>query len=371
MKALGSQLNLRCFLVAVAIAAATRSGRAAITFSFGLVNGTSVPNSMQNALTQVGLMYDPFFNLNANIDVEFGSIPGALGESEVPITDVPYSTWLADLKDDATSTDDATAIANLPNTHPAGIGNGTVAIAAANARALGITPSGSIDGFDGVITFSNSADFFFRNGGSIGSNQFDFFTVAEHEIDEVLGTFSCVTQCDGAAAAADFFRYQSAGVRSFGASSTNPAFFSIDGQTMLVQYNNQNNGEDFGDWASTGSCPPDVPRVQNAVACPGQSVDLGVETRVLDVIGYNTVQFNSTPEPGTLLFLGVGLTTLVAVGSCRRKRGAALGSVAQLAPSRSLERSSSLYLLDGNCSSCSFLKLCFSRNNSVSPRCRV
>jgi hypothetical protein len=319
MRALGSQLKLRCVLVAVVLAATTYPGRAAISFSFGLVNHTSVPSSMQTALAEVGQVYDPFFNLTANIDIEVGSIAGALGESEAALTLVPYSTWLGDLKAVATSTDDATAIASLPNTAPAGIGNGTVAITNPNARVLGVTPAGSLSGFDGVITFSNSANFFFRNGGSIGSTQFDFFTVAEHEIDEVLGTISCIDQCDGAASAADFFRYQSAGVRSFGASSTNPAFFSIDGKTMLVQYNNQNNGEDFGDWASVGSCPPDTPRVQNAVACPGQSVDLGVETRVLDVIGYN-IEPATVPEPGTLSFVGASFALLAAgVWRCKRR----------------------------------------------------
>ena len=67
---------------------------------------------------------------------------------------------------------------------------------------------------------------------------------------------------------------------------------------------------DFGGWASVGNCSAgnDTHRVQNAFRCPGYSADLGVETRVLDVVGYDL----AAPEPGPLSLVGIGLAAFAA-----------------------------------------------------------
>lgn len=129
--------------------------------------------------------------------------------------------------------------------------------------------------------------------GIIGRTQVDFYSVAEHETNEVLGVPSCLFACNGRIFPADLFRYQSNGDRSVAAGNNIPCFFntagnacsSLDGVQMLQQFNNLNNGEDAGDWIP--SCPGFL--VQNASACAGiANVDISPKAEIvmLDVIGY-------------------------------------------------------------------------------------
>ena len=67
------------------------------------------------------------------------------------------------------------------------------------------------------------------------------------------------------------------------------AFFSIDALHALGEFDNQNDGGDFGDWQSNplrGGVPT---KVQDAFATPGASSALTVELNALDVIGYDRV----------------------------------------------------------------------------------
>jgi hypothetical protein len=86
------------------------------------------------------------------------------------------------------------------------------------------------------------------------------------------------------------------------------ANFSLNGAagTNLKQFNNCNNGGDYGDWASNGS----PPAVQDAFATAGSSPSLAVtspEVVALDAIGYN---LSAVPTPlighGLPAFLGFG-----------------------------------------------------------------
>ena len=263
--------------------------------------------------TIAGLYNNAFTNANASIYVTFGTTD--LGESLTALNLFSYGSFRTALLAAATDTDDTTALADsVPPTNP--FGTDSVAFTNANARALGfgatsgLTPnsdfcsSGTAGCYDGIVTLSRprcspTGDFYFRTG-SITSNQFDFYTVVEHETDEVLGTASCAFGCNfGGTVAfspADLFRYQSNGARSFAAdnnnscssSNTGNACFSIDGVHMLQQYNNLNNGDDAGDWVV--NCGSQL--VQDAGLCPGQAgLDISptAEIRVLDVIGFNLV----------------------------------------------------------------------------------
>jgi hypothetical protein len=77
--------------------------------------------------------------------------------------------------------------------------------------------------YAGAIVVSNSPtlDLYYRTG-SIDSDAYDFFSVVEHETDEVLGTASCMSTTDSSglltdacggtnSSAVDLFRYNSAG----------------------------------------------------------------------------------------------------------------------------------------------------------------
>ena len=136
--------------------------------------------------------------------------------------------------------------------------------------------------------------------------------------DEVLGTFSILSFVVGNQPAylsyysmADLFRYDGSG-RSLTPNPADQAFFSIDGTTPIVHYNQSGVG-DYGDFVS--GCPAN-PRVQDATDCPGHITNLGpAETTLLDAIGYD-----AAPEPGTLLMLGAGMIVMAAVRRRWRSR---------------------------------------------------
>ena len=86
----------------------------------------------------------------------------------------------------------------------------------------------------------------------------------------------------------------------------------------MAQFDNQNDGGDFGDWQSNPLPPGVAPKVQDAFATPGANPSLGVELTALDVIGYNFAATPAVPEPGTLAMLA---TSLLGLGMLRRRKG--------------------------------------------------
>ena len=94
-----------------------------------------------------------------------------------------------------------------------------------------------------VITVTNdpTVPLYYDNlGGPEPSDAFDFYNTVEHEVDELLGTVSCVTtqtnplsnDCPGnPPSAADLFRYSGPGALVLdGSLSTTPgAYFSYNG----------------------------------------------------------------------------------------------------------------------------------------------
>jgi hypothetical protein len=262
--------------------------------------------------TIAALYTSRFTNVNANIYITFGST--GLGQNQSAINEFSYSAFrtalqngLSDANDTTAFTDSVTATNPIDSSYDVYLTN-------ANARALGFSATtgltatgssfctiGTTGCYDAVLTVSSSelsaGNLYFRSDSGIASNQYDFYSVVEHETDEILGTLSCsFPSCGSHIAAVDVYRYQSNGARSFAAgnnsscatSKSGNACFSIDGVHMLQQYNNLNNGEDSGDWDTNCSAP----LVQDAEGCPGiASLDISptAEILVLDVIGYTSV----------------------------------------------------------------------------------
>jgi hypothetical protein len=186
--------------------------------------------------------------------------------------------------------------------------------------------------YNGVITITNSpgTPLFFRNG-VVASDAYDFYSVVEHEVNEVLGTSSCISTTGpslandcvgGAPAEVDLYRYDGAGSRVL--LNDNPgAYFSYDGGVTNgaggALYNTLPGGGDYSDFLST--CPSSV-RIQDGSSCPGQSGlditnDGGAEINILDAIGYNLKPTTAVPEPASIAMFGAGLAIL---GYSRRKR---------------------------------------------------
>ena len=140
-----------------------------------------------------------------------------------------------------------------------------------------------------------------------------------HEINEVLGLGSALPNYGtnsglNAPRPEDLYRYAADGARSFSASATGSVYFSLNGTTDLAQFNNSNNGGDYGDWASNPLPPGASPQVQDAFATPNVHLTLGTnEFAALQAIGYVQV-----PDSAPIALLAAGLAAALIL-SPRRK----------------------------------------------------
>jgi sugar lactone lactonase YvrE len=290
-----------------------RSHATAGGFQINVTYDTSVPAAAQAAFNSLVSIYESVFttNITVNIDVTFGNT--GLGESETEQIGVSYSAWRAAITANATAnpgnTYAAGAAASLPESDP--IGNGTVFLNTANARALGFTANTAVDS---TLTFSESA--VFEYNGVAASDAADFLDVAAHELDEGLGIGSALTGLannapipSGDYVAEDYFRYSAAGTRAI---TTNPSafvYFSYDGgNTNVAQFNQAysalgDSDLDRNDWIyGNAGCPAANPHIQDAIICDDQAVAVGSgpEITVLSALGYDS----STPQTITFGSLG-------------------------------------------------------------------
>jgi hypothetical protein len=271
---------------------------------------TSDPNAaaIEGTINTAISIYEAKFTDPITVNIKFQEITSGLGQSSTIFFNVAYSAYLAALSADAKTSNDTTALAHLPAgpNNPVN-GNATINVTSANLRAVGITAN-PLGGFDGIIGLNTSI----TSPGSPGTaSLFSLLVVVEHHIDEVLGLLSSLPSTPfGTIFPEDLYRYDSAGNRSFTTNVNAQAFFSIDTTTDLAQFDNQNQGTDFGDWQSNPLPSGVQPEVQDAVFSPGATPALGVELTALDVIGYDlSQQATPVPEaPATVaIFLALGM----------------------------------------------------------------
>jgi hypothetical protein len=279
------------------------------------------------------LQYEQTFNNGVTVNIYFQAMNSGLGRSFKLDYNIGYQSFRTGLQNQFAASgnaDQATALANLPNqaNNPV-TGTAGLNVSSADARVLGqATPvlldqngnagSGGQFKYDGIVSLNTSITF--PPGTNNGSN-YSLMTVAEHEIDEVLGLGSDVggTGFFANPAAEDLYRYgRNSTTRNYTTSGDN-AWFSIDGgRTDLVQFN-QNPRGDYGDWHTGGPV-----LVQDAFGTPGTSMtilnDGGAELTALNVIGYD--QFNAVPELSTIWLTGMGALFFSGYGWWRSKKGA-------------------------------------------------
>jgi hypothetical protein len=329
------------------------------------IDGSGVCNYLNSNVAKI--YNTTFSNANANIYITTSS--KGLGVNYQVTQFVSYSTYITNLSLVST---DITAFQSLPFLEPAIFGGADVGLTAALTNALGISggftlygaiygynpgaggtdPSltscvlGSPNCYSGVIEVVTPAalatetaktgvqSLWYRDvagtaSGPQPSNDYDYFSVVEHETDEVLGTASCsdvntgpvaFDYCtpDGGPSAVDLFRYSAPGTRVY--NSLTHAYFSANGGVTDLDgntYNTTKADEDYADFSQ--SCV----FVQDAEACPGKSVDInndykggpGPEIPILSAVGYaeNGAPGPVLPEPSSLLLFGSVLTIAGAV----------------------------------------------------------
>jgi len=317
--------------------------------------------------TSVAGNYSSLFgNANANIYIQFGTT-GLASSTTGADNQVTYSQYAAALNAAAAASGNSVlidAVAALTANDASVYGSGNVDLTSALANALGLSgdviggnagttgPGGSIcftpgtaGCYNGVVTVTNVPNtFYFDNlGGTEPADQFDFYNTVEHEVDEILGSSSCVStqtmplsnRCPGTdtPSAIDLFRYSSAGnlVLDSSLSTTPGAYFSYDGgvtnglttQVGVKFYNTLDNGDDYADFATNCAGGPGSFSVQDAEGCPGTDGGLnitndgGAELNLLNAVGYDLAPATATPEPGSIALFGLGAATLAAF---RRRR---------------------------------------------------
>jgi len=270
-----------------------------------LVNGltiipiwdSSIVNDPQAATIEATInsaiaVYESDFSDPITVSIKFQEMNSGLGQSTKYITTVSYANYYEALVSLAKSADDSTALAHLPNNANNPInGNQNITLCFPLARVLGVNvnpPSGQPDGTIGLYTGIMNL-----SAAQTNPNNYSLFATVSHEIDEVLGLGSSLNGLDnggpspaGAVYPEDLFRYDQNAARSLTTALYATSFFSLDGTTDLAQFNQVASG-DFGDWYSYYG--GQTPQVQDAFQTPGATPVLGVELRVLDVIGYDLV----------------------------------------------------------------------------------
>jgi hypothetical protein len=340
-----NNLKKLILLTAGLMLGASMAGASSLTFTCDANVSAAVCATLNTTIA--GLYTSTFNNLNASVYIQFGTT--GLGSSTQGFTNqISYSTYLKDLAATASNSAlDISALANLPNVEPAYLGGADVDLSTALGTALGVTglTGTTFDGntcnigdagcYNGIITITNDPNtpLYFRSGPQ-DPNSYDYYTTVEHELDEVLGSSSCIDTtgkgsalingcANSAAAAIDLFRYASAHDPVL-ISTTPGAYFSYDGGVTNgangFVYNTLVNAEDYADFLS--SCPAGPLSVQDAEGCPGTmgldiTNDGGAEVNSLDAIGFNLAASSSVPEPGSIALFGAGIA---ALGMYRRLR---------------------------------------------------
>ncbi len=237
-------------------------------------------NSILAAEQDIATHWTNSIALNVTFDAQAPGTNGTLASNRFGLVEgISYATLKSELAAHATSADAQAAVASLPATDPSG-GTGW-SLPVAYARLLQISQSTPTT--DDTVTLNTSYNWTFGQ---------DVIATVEHELTEGgmgrIGALGKNTDNAGHTlwSTMDLFRYSASGVRDFtDGQDGSAAFFSVDGNQLLLQFNNQysgatkvNNGDtaDFiaSDVFGTGS--------------PGDSRVLSsTDLKVMNVLGWN------------------------------------------------------------------------------------
>ncbi|MGH6993644.1 MAG: NF038122 family metalloprotease [Caulobacteraceae bacterium] len=219
-------------------------------------SAASAPAGFEAAAQDAAEFYDQLFTnpITVTIDVGWGEVNGQritdpqnLAESVTNGDIFSYSEVRSALLNSAASPVQMAADATLPASDPTG--GGAFFVAQAEELALGL---GFPSGVAGAVGLNASLPFTFDPNNRSAPGEFDAIGALEHEMSEVLGRISDLGMDTQGAASLynplDLFRYSAPGIRDLVPAA---GWFSINGENLLMPYNDPNNGGDAGDW--TGS----------------------------------------------------------------------------------------------------------------------
>ena len=254
-KPLAMGLVVATILCLAAVASPAPPARALVfNVTYGL-SVVSAPAAFRAAFQDAINLYQTTYidPITINIDVGWGEIdgnplsPGNLGQSR---TNQPgnftYSQVRSALISDAKSAADSQAISTLGATDPTG--GRAFRMSDAEAKALGLRVENA-PGIDGWVGFSSTASYTFDPNNRAVAGEFDFISVAEHEIAEIMGRYGMTqngcgaTLCDSPI---DLFRYTSPG--NIDLNPENGSYFSIDSGNTNINTFNGTGGGDLSDW---------------------------------------------------------------------------------------------------------------------------
>lgn len=284
------------------------SNAAGMTFVINWDNSTNnAPlNFRAGVKTAVHYFLDHFASpITITINVGWGEVAGqrlssnALGESETNIYQYSYSQLYGAMANQvaAGTPDQVAALASLPNptTSPNGPISGTPNywVSSADAKALNLPLPTGASSVDGWVGFGSRVSWWFGpSTGTQGSNQYDFVSVAEHEISEVMGRIELLgaSISDGGTIVRnsyenlDLFRYSSAGTRSLVGGQT--AYLSFNGGNTPLLYFNTTSGGDWGDWQSSGPNSAGNDAYDAFASSGGPYSASAIDAREMNVLGY-------------------------------------------------------------------------------------
>lgn len=338
-----------------------RNSEAAVIILNDVNPGGSNPVALAAFATAANLwtskLIDP---VTIRVDVSFEALgQNILGSADSFSLAKSYSDIRAALAADATSLDDAAAVASLPGSSlqfRTNAVNGSVVLDAngsnnnvfldvnrANLKALGLLNDDLMR--DAVIKFSNLFTFDFDPSNGITAGAIDFVGVAAHEIGHALGFVSGVDAVDyytgngpgrnlnvdlnryAVHSVLDLYRYSTAslslggaGTRDFATGGT--SYFSLNGgATNLGTFSTgayNGDGRQASHWKDNLGLG-----IMDPTFSYGElGVITNLDVRAFDVIGWNLASQAVVPEPASALLLALGGFGLVAFR--RRNRESAV-----------------------------------------------
>ncbi|MCK1711156.1 MULTISPECIES: NF038122 family metalloprotease [unclassified Bradyrhizobium] len=222
----------------------------------------TVTPAYHNAIIAAENFFQSHFTDAVTINLHFATEPGNSDGTDFvaknvptgyPVSNTGYEQLKEHLGAAATTTDDLTAIASLPESDPSS--NLGFFVTPAEQKVLGL-PDPNDNAFDGTVYLDSKLSYFY-NGDPTGKDAFKFDAVGalEHEISEEMGRLGGLGPDVGSFwSTMDLFRYSTIfpliGVGHHDYDPGHAAFFSINGQISALssQFNDNPKSGDMADW---------------------------------------------------------------------------------------------------------------------------